>query len=249
MEPPWNPGRFTLTFWGGAWIINDSLTYGCSTAFGAHNRNYPNDYYMLTAGHCLSNFTEIWHAGAGNGAPGLPEGQAWSVSMNGDGASIRLGPQWGGTPNGGGGKHVYTRGVDRTGLGTGEGNQMVRSKSANLNLDHVIVSGSRSGEVGRNRIENNEALWTFNHMGATWYVRGSRVVQLDGIGAVGPGDSGGPVFVPASGGVSARGIVSVGFGAATTGNCVGVQTSCYSEWGFGDIHIALDDMNLYLNVG
>jgi hypothetical protein len=240
--------RDTPPFWGGAWISD--VSYSCTSGFPARRSN-PTEYYMITAGHCFGpNLGDQWFAGAGIGATGLVEGVSWAVSPSYDGGIIRLDGLFG-TPGGGGANRIYTGGVDVTASGymSPESSQLVRSKSANLNGDIVTVSGAYSGEVGGNRIVANEAIWALPINGITWFMHGSHVNQVQHLGAVGFGDSGGPVYVYASGGVSARGIVSAGY-FDNTGPCQGAQTApCTWDWLYGDINGIVSDLNITLNVG
>src|SRR5207248_6117931 len=138
------------------------------------NAAVTSEHYMVTAGHCIdpNHFNYLWYAGAGSGLRGLPLGENWAVDSSNDGGIIRMDPNFGGTTGGGGGKLIYYGGVDQSGIGTGETTKTVVTMGDNHNDDVVIVSGSYSGQVGRNHITNDQALWLFSEYGVSYVVHG-----------------------------------------------------------------------------
>lgn len=234
------------SFWGGAWIGDGARI--CTSGFPARRGSgLSTEYFMVTAGHCFGpDLGDIWFAGAGFEFTGLPEGASWSLSTANDGGLINLDAVQFGTPGGGGGQRIYTGGVDPLGQGNGELSQPVKGMSATLAGDTVFSSGAYSGEVS-SRVDTNSALWWFTVNGATWMVSGSHARQPQGRGAVGPGDSGGPVFTYTSGGVSARGIVSAVDTRTQSSDCGEEQDRCYTDWFFGHITPLATDLNIVLN--
>lgn len=125
----------------------------------------------------------------------------------------------------------------------------MKGKGPNNVGDLVIASGALSGEVGNNRIDDNQAMWWWDVNGVTWYMHGSLARQLNSRGAAGFGDSGGPVFVNSGGGVSARGIIS-GIDESKTGQCQGIQVQpCSWLWVYGDINGMVQDLNVTIGTG
>jgi hypothetical protein len=238
----WNEG---IPFKGGGWIANKTTGTACTSAFPAHFANDSSVNFMLTASHCVKTpvSEQAWYAGAGNGSLGLQMGVDWSVTPTNDGASIHLGAAFG-TANGGGAHAIFTGGANKTVAGSStETTSQVTGSGGNSNGDILCVSGSYSGAVCNNKVISNDWGWTL----PAGLTHGSKVTQQSGKGAVGEGDSGGPVYMTVSGGVQARGIVSAG-DPGQNGTCQGAQTgTCYSTWYFGNINPILAALNMAVN--
>jgi hypothetical protein len=89
----------------------------------------------------------------------------------------------------------------------------------------VYTSGAYSGTRGPAEIQVAEAEWDSSTLDGTGYtVFGEYAKSLKKSEIAGNGDSGGPVYVPVSGGVKAAGIVSAAPTATQVG-CVGIVYS------------------------
>jgi hypothetical protein len=232
-------------FSGGAWITNPTSSVACTSAFQAHFANDATKNFMLTAYHCfdLPNDNALWYAGTGNQlTPGEPLGEQWNGSTNYDTGTIGLGPSFGGTPNGGPEASIYVSGYNSTSIRT------VKGDSSNTAGDIVYVGGAYSGEVGNNKIISNDTEWHFDEQGIPFVVDGSEATLQNGkgLGAIGPGDSGAPVYTYTTGGVSVRGINSAGAASSETTGCYGIQTECFGTWFFTNVKQLLPRLNLAL---
>lgn len=241
----------TNPFKGGAEIEDLQGASFCSSGFGVHF-SQPDPithlkYFMLTADHCRSSdtlgdddfytgdflkFSHASHIGYSFNT-GLPTYDAMTMTTNG--------PLLGGKSD----YKIYI-GAYNSNLTS----PVLSGSSAQVG-DYVDVSGSFSGEVDLNQVTETAALEFLTIRGQSFPTRADLAEQIQGEGAVGPGDSGGPVYEVGSGGEIAEGINSFGLTSYPAG-CFGIQATqrggtCFWQWGFVDLPSILTNMGVLLN--
>jgi hypothetical protein len=226
-EPLSVPGRYkdTPPFWGGDFIQSKygTISYQCSTGFGMHFANRKgNPWFMLTAAHCAVHSQlgtqkfSIW----GNH---LNVGVTASLDPFNDVVALYTGRPWG-VRGAGGGRKIYT-GNTSLNNARGQAGTAVVGAARVLAGDAVSTSGAFSGE--RTQIHVTTTTWDWfptSIDGFPYQVFGARAIKTNHSNAAGKGDSGGPVFVNARGGIKAVGIISAAF-AAHRAICTGITAN------------------------
>jgi hypothetical protein len=221
----------TPPFWGGDFLAAKTLRQGlytyCSSGFGVHSANNRNNFFMLTAAHCMIRGDlrkqRFWIAGNGETV-----GTTWGFSAPNDTVSLATRT---GVRGAGGGSSIYAGGTGLRNSG-GEHAAAVLGASYVRAGDLIAQSGAFSGERTGIRVTTNQAEWVAVTVdGVTYRVFGAFAQKRKGVEAAGQGDSGGPMFVTVRNGVIAVGLVSSAPGNAHA-RCVGVVPpgrQCYSS--------------------
>jgi hypothetical protein len=241
-------------FFGGG-LINSALnSEDCTAGWPIHATLRPATFYIITAAHCtyrpsVNPATNVWTTGRWTAFATKHIGTVVPRHALGlDAGLINTGMN--GSVGGGGGRTIYTGGVDPKGNGLLEKAAGIDGSTKNFVGNTVCTSGAYSGEICGLKIENTNATWRVLYSdGTVVVVHGLLIKNPKGTNAAGQGDSGGPVYSYANAGlVAARGIISTGVGGTTT-QCTGVlhlgnnphlkERTCYSQIYVPDINAIL----------
>lgn len=235
-------------FFGGA-IITPlvSIVGDCSSGWPVHAKASLTTFYMITAAHCTYPINGEWTTSPNTGYPSRNVGTATSQDLNQDAALIDTGMN--GSLGGGGGRAIYTGGVDPTGNGHLEMTAGIDGAVPNQAGDDVCTSGAYSGEICSLVIEQTGVLRTITYDDGTQAVIPMLQIENPNLtNAAGQGDSGGPVYSYVNAGlVGARGTISEGDPNAETvctgvlfvGNNTNKPRQCYSTIYVPDINSTL----------
>jgi hypothetical protein len=220
------PGRYkdTPPFKGGAiiWAYTPlAPPYNvaeCSSGFGMHFANSAKEFFILTAAHCMQEgklgTQPFWTY-----ANGLKVGQTFSWSPYNDSVDIATSV---GVKGAGGSHQMYLGPASLTSASSQTLTNVVGTTDV-LDGDDVYTSGAFSGTRGPAVVLSTEVTWDLTTTDGVGYdAFGAIASTAKHTEIAGQGDSGGPVFVYAKGGVQAAGIISAGPTASLV-PCVGIS--------------------------
>ncbi|MFD3717599.1 trypsin-like serine protease [Streptomyces sp. NPDC058674] len=205
-------------YYGGSFIRTSSGT--CTAGFSAYSPQ-TNRRYLLTAGHCFKGDGVDVRNGERS-----PMGKMIDLHRDYDSALIELPDGSSATP------YIYTGYRIKMPVQSGQ----VRGIGRAFEGESLCVSGALLGEACGAKVTLT-AQWVRNKDGELRHV--DKLEQVAGRYLAGEGDSGGPVFARTVGGISARGVMSMGIHNEPCKNPLGGRRSCSESIWVTNIHEGL----------
>jgi hypothetical protein len=216
-QPPFKGGAI---IWAYTPLPPPDDVAACTSGFGMHFASKPSEYFILTAAHCMRE-DQLGTQPFWTWEDALKVGQTFSWSPGNDAVDIATSV---GVKGAGGSHQIYLGPASLTSASGQSLTNVVGASSVTVG-DSIYQSGAFSGTRGPAKVDSVTESWIAKTTdGISYTVFGAYAATSNKSEFAGEGDSGGPVYVPAKGGVSAIGIVSAA-PDTDTAPCVGIMLS------------------------